>query len=968
MQPEITSSGSRGGFARMLPNLTVFLASGAIMVVELSAGSLASRYIGMSLYTWTAIIGVMMAGMASGNWLGGKLADRLQPARALSVLFLVAGGACAMLLPLNRIVGELPLLLSQPWPLRILLHTLGVFLLPGVALGAVTPVAARLAMRDEQGAGRAVGTVFAWGVAGSIIGTAATGYYLLYVFSVSMLTLVSGGVLAALGILFALIGSSGRATQTHAFAHEATSKTKPPRLAILFAAYATVFTSNAAFMTLELAGARIISRQFGSSVYTWTAVIGVFLAGITLGNYIGGRLADRDASRSKVSRVFFAASAATLLSALLSKMMIGLLEDSILLSTMSWPLQILLHTFTAFFLPCVFLGMVSPTVVKRLLASGHLPGGSVGGVYAWGSAGAIVGTLATGYFLLDWLWSLPVVALVALALAIGGGLYAAKPLLPVAWIAVCGLLFAAATWDAPAVRGLTSLVGLRAAAPPGTVYEDETQYSYIAVIEDAENPNLRAMVLDKLTHSQVDLTDPTALKYEYEWIYEAVLDKFYPNKAPVTAMIIGGGGFAFPRYLEVARPGSYVEASEIDPAVTHAAHVAFGMPWDTEIHKYDMDARNRVADLIRMKASGVEVPVFDCILGDSINDYTVPRHLTTVEFVRQLDSLLADDGFYMLNLIDLLDSGLFLSAVLKTLHEVFPVVEVYNTGRPTSVRDTFVVVCSKVERDLTDIPELIKAKYEYPGWAIDQQALLERVAPTVLTDDYAPVELMLRPVVHSRQRDRGRALYDEAYDLAQAGKNEDALALCVKASEYHEVWPDLYTLMALLHEKLEQPEERIEALRKAIPGNPQPAVAWHTLAEVLHGAGKRDEAYDAWGRSASADINYLPARVSLGKAALQDGRPDLALRAWQEASLLDPASVTIHYNLGLAYGGMGRFDEAIAAWRVSVSLDPAHLDSYHNLALAYHLAKKPDEARAAIAKIQELGGTPDPGLLTELGL
>lgn len=955
----------QGWTRRMLPNVTVFLASGAIMVVELSAGALASRHIGMSLYTWTAIIGVMMTGMAAGNWVGGRLADRFRPERALALHFLLAAAGCVLLLPLNQFFGGLPAFAALSWPVRILLHTLCVFLLPGVALGAVTPVAARLALRDNARQGRAVGTVFAWSVAGSIIGTALTGYWLLYAFRVSVIMLLSAGVLAALGLGFALL--RGRQdTQPAASPATPESAVPPIRGLTLALAYLTVFTSNAAFMTLEMAGARIIARQFGSSVYTWTAVIGVFLAGITLGNYIGGRLADRNASARLLSRAFLAASITTLVGLWAGKHMGRLLEESIHLAPLSWPLQILLFALSAFFVPSVCLGLISPIVVKRLLLGGRLPGGSVGSVYAWGSLGAIAGTLASGYFLIDRLWSLPLASLVAAALALAALLYAPRSIVQAGWMALSLLLFTAAVLDLPALHPLTTAAGLRHPPKAGTIYEDESQYSYISIVEDPQDPNFREMILDKLTHSRIDLRDATLLKYEYEWIYEAALDKFYPERRPVVAMIIGGGGFAFPRYLEVARPGSYVEASEIDPAVTEAAHAAFALPRDTTIHKFDMDARNRVADLVRQKAAGAEVPVFDCILGDSINDYTVPRHLTTIEFARQVDSLLAPDGLYMLNLIDLYDSGLFLGSVLATLREVFPQVEAFNTGRPASTRDTFVVVCSKVERDLSDLAQRIKERHDYVGGVIDQEALLARLKPAILTDDYAPVELMLRPVVHSRQRDRGQLLYFRALDLAEAGDAAAALALCEEAAVLYPAWPDLYEFKALLHERLDQPSERADALRKAITGHPNPPDAWTALGDALRAAGRNPESIDAYSQAAGMALQHLPSRVALGRAALQDGRADLALRAWQEASVLDPGSVTVWYNLGLTLAQSTRYNEAIDAWRRSLAIDPGFMDSYHNLALAYHLTKQPELARQTIEQMRARGGTPDPQLEAEL--
>jgi tetratricopeptide (TPR) repeat protein/spermidine synthase/MFS family permease len=935
------------------------MASAAVMMIEVTAGALISRHVGMSLYTWTSIIGVVMAGMAVGNWAGGVLSDRYSPVRTLAILFLLAAGACVAVLPLNAFWGSLPFMADLSWPVRIVLHNVGVFFLPAMVLGAITPVVARLALQMRDDAGRTVGTIFAWGVAGSIAGTFITGYYLVYAFGTREVVLSGAAVMAALGLFYLVASLRHRAA-----AIERAIETPAARDALaLLAAYATVFASNALFMMFELAAARVVSRQFGSSVYTWTAVIGIVLAGITLGNYLGGRLADRGASRSLIARLFLWASVLAALAPLLSKGLGYAFTESAQLGAISWPVQIVLYCIGAYFLPCVLIGTISPVVVKRLLDSGKAPGSAVGGVYAWGSAGGIVGTFATGFLLIDCLWSLPVLGLSAALMAVVGLAYAPRRLgLAGAWTLLLVGLFASAVSGVPALHGVAASVGLRTPLDPRVVYEDESQYSYLAVLADEENPRLREMVLDKLTHSQVDLDDPLALKYEYEWIYEAVLDTFYPDRAPINAMVIGGGGYAFPHYLEVARPGGYIETSEIDPAVTESAHAAFGLPRDTQVKIFDMDARNRVSDLIRLKQSGGEVPAFDCIMGDSINDYTVPRHLTTIEFVRQVHALLKDDGIYMLNMIDVLDSGLFLGAVLTTLREAFPVVEVFNTGRAPSVRDTFVVVCSKTPRDFSGIPARINEKHEYAGWQIPPEQQPGPEKHLLLTDNYAPVDLLLRPVVHTRQRDRGLDLYNEAYDAAAAGEIAKAIALAEEAATYHEQWPALYELMAALYDKEGKKPERLEALRRATDGSAQPAKAWYDYGVALFDLGKRNEGYGALGQAVALDPNYLSAHIALGEETLADGRADLAVRAWQTASLLAPDSLTVHYNLGLAYAGLQRFPDAIAAWQRAAAIDPNHLDSYHNLAVAFQITGQPEQSRNAIARIRALGGTPDPKL------
>ena len=108
--------------SKLVPIATVFVASLCIMVVELVAGRLIARHVGSSLYTWTSVIGIVLSGIAAGNYAGGLIADRYKAKEALASLFLVASATCLLIPVLNDRVGAWQVLRSQDWALRIALH------------------------------------------------------------------------------------------------------------------------------------------------------------------------------------------------------------------------------------------------------------------------------------------------------------------------------------------------------------------------------------------------------------------------------------------------------------------------------------------------------------------------------------------------------------------------------------------------------------------------------------------------------------------------------------------------------------------------------------------------------------------------------------------------------------------------------------------------------------------------------
>jgi len=133
------------------------------MVIELVAGRIIARFLGSSLYTWTSIIGVVLAGITIGNYVGGRLADRFRTVKVLTLMFAACAAACLVIIGLNTLVGSWTWLWQLNWPTRILLHVTVVFLLPAAFLGTISPVVAKMALEKGLPTGRTVGDIYAWG-------------------------------------------------------------------------------------------------------------------------------------------------------------------------------------------------------------------------------------------------------------------------------------------------------------------------------------------------------------------------------------------------------------------------------------------------------------------------------------------------------------------------------------------------------------------------------------------------------------------------------------------------------------------------------------------------------------------------------------------------------------------------------------------------------------------------------------
>ncbi|MHB0868146.1 MAG: fused MFS/spermidine synthase [Chloroflexota bacterium] len=190
----------------------VFVASACGMTIELVAGRIMAPFIGVSLYTWTSIIGVVLAGMSLGNYLGGRIADRAPSARTLGVLFLLSGLASLSILAMIGFVGSKSLNLSMPLMAKIAVLTTIVFFLPSLLIGTISPVVVKLTLKDLNETGSTVGKIYAWSTAGSIVGTFATGFVLISWFGTRMIVAGVAAVLVVMGIGFGKLWKRERAT------------------------------------------------------------------------------------------------------------------------------------------------------------------------------------------------------------------------------------------------------------------------------------------------------------------------------------------------------------------------------------------------------------------------------------------------------------------------------------------------------------------------------------------------------------------------------------------------------------------------------------------------------------------------------------------------------------------------------------------------------------------------------------
>lgn len=537
----------------------------------------------------------------------------------------------------------------------------------------------------------------------------------------------------------------------------------------------TIFFSSACIMIIELVAGRLISRSLGSSLYTWTSVIGIVLAGITAGNYFGGKIADKYPAQKVLSILFIIASAACVSIVILN----NIVGEWTLLWFLKFPVRVFCHVALIFLVPSAILGMVSPVVAKMALDKGLSTGKTVGNIYAWGAAGSIIGTFLAGFFLISAMGTIAIIWTVGAVLLAMGIIYWLRCYIFYIWAVIFSVLMLIGLAPGKWMQQKGSSFNLRTTTEEKIIYEDETRYCRVFVEKVSSKPDKRIFYQDYLVHSMVLMDEPQKLLYFYSRIYAALMHGVHDSNEPIKAMVIGGGGYVYPRYIEKFWPGSRIDVVEIDPGVTKAATEAFGLSKDTSINTINMDARNYVDQLISRQDKIGSLLKYDFIFGDAFNDVSVPYQLVTQQFNDKLARLLSDDGVYMLNMIDIFKSRKFLSSVVKTLEKTFDYVYILWNVKSIYDRSTFVIAASNKELNVQEyVAETIKDRdIRYIG-KNEIQKLIQNPNAIKLTDDYAPVEQLLLDVVRQKSIGTLSQKYSNlAGKLRRKGKLDESLTV-----------------------------------------------------------------------------------------------------------------------------------------------------------------------------------------------
>jgi spermidine synthase len=479
-----------------------------------------------------------------------------------------------------------------------------------------------------------------------------------------------------------------------------------------------VFLCGAVVMILEMVGSRILAPYLGTSIVVWTSLIGIILGCLSLGYWWGGKLADERPSYRILSFIVLLSAFFIAVIAFSKSFVLGFLQAR----TSSLHMASAVGTFLLFAPPSILLGTVSPYAVRLKINDLQDSGKTVGTLYAISTMGSIFGTFLAGFFLIGFFGSTNILLVLSVILVVASLLASLQDRL--VKVAAMGIFLALLL----AANGYDSYLAGR------EFYDIDTHYSRILVynaMDQASGRNMRVMVTSpRGRQSAMYLDDPIELAGSYTKFYKMALH-FKPDAKSM--LMLGGGGYSFPKYAMKNYPQVRMDVVEIDPRVTELARRFFAYEDDPRLAAIHEDARTFL--------NKMESKKYDIILCDTFNShYSIPFHLSTIEAVKRLHEGLVDDGAVLANILCSIegDTGRFLRAEYATFKAVFPQVYLFPVVAPNDGKRWQNVMLVALKSNAK--PEFTSTDADMNGLLshLWQQSVPDDLPP--LTDEYAPVD------------------------------------------------------------------------------------------------------------------------------------------------------------------------------------------------------------------------------------
>lgn len=500
--------------------------------------------------------------------------------------------------------------------------------------------------------------------------------------------------------------------------------------------FIAVFFSGMAALAVEMAASRLIGNYFGASNLVWASIIGLILIYLTGGYFLGGYWADR----SPHYRTFFqilAWGAFTIgLIPVVSRPVLRFAANAFDELQMGILAGSFISVMVLFILPITLLGTASPFALRLAIQDPRRVGQISGELYGVSTLGSFVGTFLPSLILI------PAVGTFRTFVVISG------LLLVVALVCLwrtSGWRIAAAYLWMPVIITVIGITGLRGSdkTPEGMIYETESAYNYIQVLESGDYHFLRLNEGQGI-HS---IYHPTQLNYNGPW--EQVLAGPFFNQAPYDPSLVKkiaivglAAGTTARQATAVYGTDLRIDGIEIDPKIVAVGREYFAMT-EPNLNVIIQDGRWGIAHSQER---------YNIISVDAYRPPYIPWHLTTREFFQETYDHLTEDGVLVINVGRTSDDRRLIDAISSTIAAVFPsvfVMDIPNTFNSI----LYATVAPSDPANLDANLAYLNSRGDTPALLLSSvQTALTNLQPVVtsdkvFTDDLAPIEWITNSMI-----------------------------------------------------------------------------------------------------------------------------------------------------------------------------------------------------------------------------
>jgi len=494
--------------------------------------------------------------------------------------------------------------------------------------------------------------------------------------------------------------------------------------------YFTVFIAGMSTLAVEFTTSRMLQTVFGTSNIVWANVIGLVLLFLTLGYFVGGRLADKWPSPHLFYSLVSLTGFCSVFFLLLTSVVLRSAASALAAVNVGAIISSLITVILALAVPVTLLGCISPFAIRLAVNDVSEAGRISGRIYAISTWGSLLGTYLPVLFVIPLAGSRISALLFGSMLLLVGlfGLYQTRP-----------------------KSGLVGLVGLLILLPvaffwtrgnikayQGQIFETESAYNYIQVIRQ-DNCNYLLLNEGQAYHSFY--CDGGAVPRISVWSIMLAAPYFNPEPVEVQSLaVIGLAAGTIPKqYTRVYGPIT-VDGIEIDPAIIQAGVDFFALT-EPNINLIAGDGRYQLNQLENQ---------YDVITIDAYKVPYIPWHLTTKEFFEEVKAHLAADGVVAVNVGRAPQDRRLVDALTATLLTVFPTVHAVD------VPDTLntILIATMQPTDSENLAQNL-VRLDPGGDPLLRTSLETAVAnqvpispsEVIFTDERAPVETIIDSLV-----------------------------------------------------------------------------------------------------------------------------------------------------------------------------------------------------------------------------